>query len=666
MKRTHSISAALLAVALIASCSQLEGGDTFYDCIKGNCKMPLKSGVFLNSDLAFYGSGSPPSGNASVITGVQFNGTAGSGGSGKLTVTSTQELSEVYLQIPGQSGYYVRQVSSADLVYSGNGSYVYSIDLQFGQGSSVGQQVTVGGKTTGQTVSQGISGVTLGGDNCTCGAFQNSDLIFVNGSGTPPGSPSAVQNPQFSGGGTAGSSGTLTFTSTQELSEVYLQIPGQSGYYVRRLTLADCVPNEGGGYTYTINLKYAPGYGGQQPTVSGTYATTGGSNDGEGTFIDERDGREYKYVIIGTQTWMAENLNYDVPGVTTDVCHSNNTANCDKYGRLYNWNTALTACPSGWHLPSDAEWTALTNFVGTNPGTKLKATSGWNAHATYGNGTDDYGFSALPGGSGNSDNRVNFGDRGAWWSSTQTVSINPNAYGRYMGYNDGNVNWINTSQPSLYSVRCVKDSGGSHFNPDITYGSLTDSRDSKTYRTVQIGSQTWMAENLNYDVPGVTTDVCYNNNTANCATYGRLYDWVTAMNGSASSTANPSGVQGVCPSGWHIPSYAEWDILVKYVDPAWTSNNYDGNIAGTKLKATSGWNTGSGYIAGTDDYGFSALPGGYSVGTSFGQAGDYGSWRITNEDSYLALGWNMGHRYESAYWGDSDKAYSYSVRCVKD
>jgi len=87
-----------------------------------------------------------------------------------------------------------------------------------------------------------------------------------------------------------------------------------------------------------------------------------------------------------------------------------------------------------------------------------------------------------------------------------------------------------------------------------------DFRDGKPYKFVAINAQTWMAENLNYDVPGVTTDVCYSNEPANCDKYGRLYDWATAMDNSASSSAN-SGVRGVCPSGWHLPSDAEWTAL---------------------------------------------------------------------------------------------------------
>ena len=147
-----------------------------------------------------------------------------------------------------------------------------------------------------------------------------------------------------------------------------------------------------------------------------TYAQT--------SLLDERDGKTYKTVKIGTQIWMAENLNYDVEG---SECYKNKPENCVKYGRLYNWDAALKNCPYGWHLPSKEEWDMLITVVGgeKTAGKKLKAKSGWKKYVPTGNdaedcwnentskpgnGTDNYGFSALPGYNGTF---VNF------WSSTE-------------------------------------------------------------------------------------------------------------------------------------------------------------------------------------------------------------------------------------------------------
>jgi uncharacterized protein (TIGR02145 family) len=158
-----------------------------------------------------------------------------------------------------------------------------------------------------------------------------------------------------------------------------------------------------------------------------------------------------------------------------------------------------------------------------------------------------------------------------------------------------------------------------------------------------------MAENLNYAT--AEGSWCYDNQPSYCETYGRLYDWVTART--------------ACPDGWHLPSYAEWDILVKYVDPNWTSNNIGSNVAGKKLKATSGWNNNSN---GTDDFGFSALPGGfrYTVG-NFDNAGYRGHWWSASEsNASLAYYRTMYYDYEYADWNDTGKAYGLSVRCLQD
>jgi len=199
--------------------------------------------------------------------------------------------------------------------------------------------------------------------------------------------------------------------------------------------------------------------------------------------------------------------------------------------------------------------------------------------------------------------------------------------------------------------------GGSQFNPDINYGSLTDTRDGKTYRTVVIGSQTWMAENLNYNASG---SACYNNAPDSCAKYGRLYDWATVMDGASSSTLSPSGVQGICPSGWHVPSDAEWTALTIAVG-GWST-------AGTKLKSATGWNTGSGCIPGTNDYGFSALPGGNGFsGGNFNYAGNYGIWwSATEKDASLTRGRFMYYDNDDMDSGSGSKTHLYSLRCVRD
>jgi uncharacterized protein (TIGR02145 family)/uncharacterized repeat protein (TIGR02543 family) len=188
-------------------------------------------------------------------------------------------------------------------------------------------------------------------------------------------------------------------------------------------------------------------------------------------------GETYKTVVIGSQIWMARNLNYNVEG---SKCYDNKESYCDTYGRLYYWVTAMALpsscynsscssqigakhrgiCPTGWHIPSDAEWTTLTDFVGgsTTAGTKLKATSRWNSTSSGddGNGEDKYGFAALPGGYGYSNGSFNnVGFNGSWWSATEDGA--DNAYYRYMYYSDEGVYYNDYYKDALLSVRCLQD-----------------------------------------------------------------------------------------------------------------------------------------------------------------------------------------------------------------
>ena len=192
------------------------------------------------------------------------------------------------------------------------------------------------------------------------------------------------------------------------------------------------------------------------PPSSSVLPSSGSGGGSSGTFTDTRDSRIYKLVKIGDQTWMAENLNYDASG---SVCYDNSASNCNTYGRLYDWSTALSACPDGWHLPSDSEWSILVKYADPSAtgdysnvaGTKLKATSGWYSG---GNDTDEFGFSALPGGRGHSGSFNDVGNYGDWWSATQ---YNTNyAYLRRMHYSLEYVRRFNDFKSFLASVRCLQ------------------------------------------------------------------------------------------------------------------------------------------------------------------------------------------------------------------
>jgi uncharacterized protein (TIGR02145 family) len=176
-------------------------------------------------------------------------------------------------------------------------------------------------------------------------------------------------------------------------------------------------------------------------------------------FIDARDGNVYRTVTIGGKNWMAENLNYQ-PQSGNYWCYGNSAERCAQYGKLYDWATAKTVCPSRWHLPSRQEWGDLAEAAGgTGPyggrgaaGKALKSASGWNVS---GNGTDSYGFSALPGGNREDGEFYSVGYYGGWWTATE--SGRNDAYLREIDYNQDYIYDYDYYKSTGQSVRCVED-----------------------------------------------------------------------------------------------------------------------------------------------------------------------------------------------------------------
>jgi uncharacterized protein (TIGR02145 family)/uncharacterized repeat protein (TIGR02543 family) len=189
------------------------------------------------------------------------------------------------------------------------------------------------------------------------------------------------------------------------------------------------------------------------------------------TFTDLRDNQVYRTVTIGSQTWMAENLNWAGEDGDLGSCYNNSPDSCAKYGRIYDWMTVMDLpsscrinlcadqvqsphrgiCPAGWHVPSGAEWEMLVNFVGSNAAAKLKSTTGWGEeHIIFGRGTDDFGFSALPGNTDHGDNS----SEGRWWSATEWGN---DARHRRMNRHDEIVGAEWTYKAFRISLRCLKD-----------------------------------------------------------------------------------------------------------------------------------------------------------------------------------------------------------------
>ncbi|MCK4662039.1 MAG: fibrobacter succinogenes major paralogous domain-containing protein [Bacteroidales bacterium] len=175
----------------------------------------------------------------------------------------------------------------------------------------------------------------------------------------------------------------------------------------------------------------------------------------EPPLTDPRDGQVYQTVRIGTQTWMAENLNYSCSG---SYVYNNFSSNGEIYGRLYNWNVAMTAAPAGWHLPTKAEWTTLMNYLGGDgvAGGKMKETG--TAHWVSPNkgATNESGFSGLPGGLRYDSGLFHFsGSIAYFWSATESSSSN--AWSCSLFYYHPCVEKGHTIKDYAFSVRCVKD-----------------------------------------------------------------------------------------------------------------------------------------------------------------------------------------------------------------
>jgi len=458
----------------------------------------------------------------------------------------------------------------------------------------------------------------------------------------------------------------------------------------------------------------------------------------KGTFTDPRDKKKYNTVKIGELIWFAQNLDYRGSDGYMGLCYGDNPKqnikkpeNCKIYGRLYDLKEAKKACPDGWHLPNWYEWSALVNFIGRDEaGNKLKSKTGWKAYdfseknqkapkckwsGTDERGrpveynkcaTDEYGFSALPGGSICRDCHSTAGEVGYWWVDDGVVTKH-NYLIFQMYYHKENTEMSHSAtvfsklianpvyyEDDLFSVRCVQEDPEAvarkaaeaeaariaaeeeaariaaekaaeaeaariaaeeaakkaaeerrKKEEAIVKSGLTDPRDGTKYKVVKIGKQIWMTENLNFK--GFTSD-CYKSDIANCKKYGRLYN------------VSYRSVNEICPKGWHLPNKSEWEELIKYAGGEYFWNGIMAlyKLDTKKLRAKNSWVGGNG----TDDYGFSALPS--------------GKFMISGCNCFLGLG-------DSGYWRGSDGCFSidkdnasifdcgrnddlYSVRCVMD
>ena len=533
--------------------------------------------------------------------------------------------------------------------------------------------------------------------------------------------------------------------------------------------------------------------------------------------VTDYDLNVYNTVQIGNQCWMRENLRSthyaDGTAIAAGTTSSTTTAyyyplqGDFTYGYLYNWKAVMRnssnsqsnpsgvqgVCPNGWHVPSDAEWDELQNYVSSqshylcngdnnNVAKALAAKTGWvssTGTCAVGNvqvNNNATGFSALPAGHNYGGSYTNYGTAATFWSSTEAGSAN--TFDRSVDYSNAVFTRSNHPKGYGFSVRCLRDGGNMSLLPTVstmgvtaitattavTGGNITDDGGSAVtargvcwstshnpttagyhtsdgegmgsftsnltgltagttyfvrayaingngtkygdevafstpvpfvcgtntvsdyeghiYNTVQIGDQCWMKENMRAtkysdgtsiekaSVTGGSSSIRLYYDPGQAANYGYLYNWPAAKGPSSVSANN----QGICPTGWHVPSNGEWTQLEQYVS---SQSNYrcsnNSSYIAKALASTTGWNSSTNQCAvgntpaSNNATGFGAVPAGGHYSISFDFSGDDAYfWSATESNSSYAYIRSLD--YGAAIVGDGSylKSNGVSVRCLRD
>ena len=306
----------------------------------------------------------------------------------------------------------------------------------------------------------------------------------------------------------------------------------------------------------------------------------------------------------------------------------------------------------------------------------------WSSATCGSNVTDDGGYSVTA--------------RGVCWSTSQNPTIADSHTTDGIGTGSYISSITGLTETITYYVRAyaTNETGTSYGNQEsFTTESMpcpgaatVSDYDNNTYNTVKIGNQCWMKENLRTthyadgtfislgSITSTTTAYryCPNNSSSNVSTYGYLYNWKAVMRNSSYSSANPSGVQGICPTGWHVPSDSEWTQLADYVSSQsqYVCGSNNAYIA-KSLASTIGWSNSSNpcvpgnNLSSNNVTGFSAVPAGYYGGySSFGNSAHF--WSATQYNSSYAYGRDLVFDDADVNGNVSNKYYGYSVRCVRD
>ena len=438
--------------------------------------------------------------------------------------------------------------------------------------------------------------------------------------------------------------------------------------------------------------------------------------------VVEVQGKKMQTIHIGDQVWMANNVDTKVPG---SFCYEDKEENCEKYGRLYTWTAVVKLaeeysnkvgrdsiskvkpkgiCPNGWHVPTARDYYRLDAYLkdiddAVGVGVNLRSRDGWLDGENALPGENGFGFNAeafgarkftepkmictkvfkdiVANAAGAAPDTVyvdtcvvdstwkpelvyvGVGSFTGFWSGSEADSLSAVAW----TLSNENDDFVQDSvrKDEAYYLRCMMDPPDIDEIYDST--SIHDQRDDNRYKTVVIGNDTWMAENLRYAAPG---SFCYEDRDIRCRSYGRLYPWHVAMRLPEDYVDNSmtGGIQeehqGICPDGWHIPTNEEWIALGQKA-----LNMRRGGI-GSALKSKEGWARGPMHISAVS--GFNALPAGSRfVDGEFAELGTSAYfWAAKGGDGMGAVYWNIIYSKDDfSFMEDFDK-FSFSLRCVKN
>jgi len=357
-------------------------------------------------------------------------------------------------------------------------------------------------------------------------------------------------------------------------------------------------------------------------TANSSAAAPSGSIVIPGTTItDSRDGQTYAVYKNATQYWISENMRYDAK---PNGCYNDAPDNCTKFGLWYSWDAAQNVCPEGWRLPYGKEWRTLEK-LNSNKGMMFGVTPLFNTEKFHARLTGGYFTS-------DEDAKWRGANEAAYFWNAEDLTSEDAGYASInkstLNYDDDPEDMYSIEKSALLAVRCILES----------HGTMVDPRDGQTYKTIRIGDNVWMAENLNYDAAGsVARDDVPNNGLK----YGRFYNHVAA--------------QTACPSGWHLSTATEWAPIYDIVD----SVAFDG----ISLKSIEGWNESH---MGQDDFELNLVPAGKCYYDMFGE--DVKCTLVGENGHFWIDGGHALHQDEySLIMGTGNTETDYlSIRCVMD